>query len=35
MANSKYGYVREFESYEKLTPFTFTVVRIDGQSFHK
>ncbi|TIB99929.1 tRNAHis guanylyltransferase [Wallemia mellicola] len=35
MANSRFGYVRDFEEYEKLVPYSFTVVRIDGQSFHR
>ncbi|TIA92718.1 hypothetical protein E3P99_00479 [Wallemia hederae] len=35
MANSRFGYVREFEDYDRLLPSTFSVVRIDGQSFHR
>ena len=35
MANSRFGYVRNFEDYDRLLPSTFSVVRIDGQSFHR
>ncbi|KAJ1728573.1 tRNA-histidine guanylyltransferase 1-like [Coemansia biformis] len=33
MANSKYEYVRNFESDDRLLPSTWLVVRIDGQGF--
>jgi tRNA(His) guanylyltransferase len=35
MANSKYQYVRHFESDPSLLPSTYIVVRIDGRGFHK
>ncbi|KAL5417743.1 hypothetical protein PMIN06_005481 [Paraphaeosphaeria minitans] len=35
MANSKYGYVRNFELPDNLLPNTFVVVRIDGRGFTK
>nr|CAI5826054.1 unnamed protein product [Callosobruchus analis] len=35
MANSKFEYVREFESEETLLPNCWIVVRIDGKAFHK
>ncbi|KAI8070060.1 histidine tRNA 5'-guanylyltransferase [Gongronella butleri] len=35
MANSKYEYVRHFESDDSLLPNTWIVVRIDGKGFHK
>lgn len=37
MANSKYEYVREFESATdyKLLKDSFVVVRVDGQNFHR
>ncbi|EOR01355.1 hypothetical protein E3P81_01767 [Wallemia ichthyophaga] len=35
MANSRFGYVREFEEHDRLIPSTFSVVRIDGHSFHR
>ncbi|KAF7721639.1 tRNA-histidine guanylyltransferase 1-like [Apophysomyces ossiformis] len=35
MANSKYEYVRHFESADKLLPNTWLVVRIDGRGFHR
>lgn len=35
MANSKYEYVRNFESEDKMLPNCWIVVRIDGRSFHK
>lgn len=35
MANSKYEYVRNFESEDKILPNCWIVVRIDGRGFHK
>ncbi|KAJ8954939.1 hypothetical protein NQ318_000369 [Aromia moschata] len=35
MANSRFEYVREFESDDKLLPNSWIVVRIDGKGFHK
>ncbi|KAL1935971.1 hypothetical protein VTP01DRAFT_105 [Rhizomucor pusillus] len=35
MANSKYEYVRHFETVDKLLPNTWLVVRIDGRGFHR
>jgi len=35
MANSKYEYVKDFESNDALLPQTFIVIRIDGKGFHK
>lgn len=37
MANSKYEYVRNFESAtdHKLLENVFVVVRVDGQNFHR
>lgn len=35
MANSRFEYVRQFESYETLLPDTYIVVRIDGKKFHE
>lgn len=35
MANSKFEYVREFESEDKIMPNCWIVVRIDGKGFHK
>ncbi|OMH84472.1 Squalene synthase [Zancudomyces culisetae] len=35
MANSKYEYVRGFETFEAVLPMTFMVVRLDGQNFTK
>ncbi|KAF9337458.1 hypothetical protein BG006_004692 [Podila minutissima] len=35
MAKSKYEYVREFETEDKLLPNVFILVRIDGKGFHK
>lgn len=34
MANSKFEYVRQFETYDTLLPQTYIVVRIDGKKFH-
>ncbi|CAG9855695.1 unnamed protein product [Phyllotreta striolata] len=35
MANSKFEYVKDFETQEKLLPNSWIVVRIDGKGFHK
>ncbi|KAG0305508.1 hypothetical protein BGZ98_004031 [Dissophora globulifera] len=35
MANSKYEYVREFETDDKLLRNVYILVRIDGKGFHK
>lgn len=35
MANSKYEYVRQFETHDVLLPDTYIVVRIDGKKFHE
>ena len=35
MANSKFGYVKEFEQVEVALPMTFMVVRVDGRGFTK
>lgn len=35
MANSKYEYVRDFETDDKLLPNCWIIVRIDGRGFHK
>ncbi|KYQ90762.1 tRNA-histidine guanylyltransferase 1 [Tieghemostelium lacteum] len=35
MANSKYEYVKSFETLDKLLPNVWIVVRVDGRSFHK
>ncbi|KAI7885080.1 tRNA-histidine guanylyltransferase 1 [Lichtheimia hyalospora FSU 10163] len=35
MANSKYEYVRQFETVDKIIPNTWLVVRIDGRGFHR
>ena len=35
MANSKYEYVRQFETHDVLLPETYIVVRIDGKKFHE
>jgi len=34
MANSKYDYVRQFESDDRLLPNAWIVVRVDGKAFH-
>ncbi|SCW00023.1 LAFE_0B07756g1_1 [Lachancea fermentati] len=34
MANSRFEYVRQFETHEKLLPDTYILVRIDGKKFH-
>jgi tRNA(His) 5'-end guanylyltransferase len=35
MAQSKFEYVRRYESDDKLLPDCWIVVRIDGKAFHK
>lgn len=35
MAKSKFEYVRNFETEDKLLPNCWIVVRVDGKSFHK
>lgn len=35
MANSRFEYVRNFESEDKILPNCWIVVRIDGKAFHK
>ncbi|ORX61304.1 tRNAHis guanylyltransferase [Hesseltinella vesiculosa] len=35
MANSKYEYVRHFETDDSLLPNTWIIIRIDGKGFHK
>ncbi|KAJ6807532.1 tRNA(His) guanylyltransferase 2 [Iris pallida] len=35
MANSKYEYVKKFEADDKLPPYNWIVVRIDGCHFHR
>ncbi|KAJ3547973.1 hypothetical protein NMY22_g1442 [Coprinellus aureogranulatus] len=35
MANSKYGYVRNFELPDPVLPDTFMLFRLDGHSFHR
>lgn len=35
MANSKFEYVRTFETDDRILPNTWIVVRIDGKAFHK
>ncbi|KAJ6638986.1 putative tRNA(His) guanylyltransferase [Pseudolycoriella hygida] len=35
MANSKFDYVRSFETDDKILPNVWIVVRIDGKAFHK
>ncbi len=35
MANSKYDYVRSYESDDRLLPNAWIVVRVDGKGFHK
>ena len=35
MANSKYEYVKSYESPDSLLPSTYIVVRIDGRGFHR
>jgi len=35
MAKSKYEYVKEFETDDKLLRNVFILVRVDGKGFHK
>jgi tRNA(His) guanylyltransferase len=35
MAKSKFEYVRNFETEDKLLPNCWIVIRIDGKGFHK
>lgn len=35
MANSRFDYVRTFESDDAILPNCWIVVRIDGKAFHK
>lgn len=35
MANSRFDYVREFETDDRILPNCWIVVRIDGKAFHK
>lgn len=35
MANSRFGYVRQYELSDALLPGTFLVVRLDGKGFHR
>eukprot|EP00057_Strongylocentrotus_purpuratus_P033629 XP_792143.2 PREDICTED: probable tRNA(His) guanylyltransferase [Strongylocentrotus purpuratus] len=35
MAKSKFEYVRQFETQDKLLPNSWIVIRIDGKNFHK
>lgn len=35
MANSRFDYVRSFETDDTLLPNCWIVVRIDGKGFHK
>ena len=35
MSNSKYEYVRKYESDDRMLPECWIVVRIDGKAFHK
>lgn len=35
MANSRFDYVREFESDDRILPNCWIVIRIDGKAFHK
>lgn len=34
MANTRFGYVRQYELPDPLLPATFLVVRLDGKGFH-
>jgi tRNA(His) guanylyltransferase len=34
MANTRFGYVRQYELSDSLLPGTFLVVRLDGKGFH-
>lgn len=35
MANSRFEYVREYETDDRIMPNCWIVVRIDGKAFHK
>lgn len=35
MANSRFDYVKSFESDDKILPNCWIIVRIDGKAFHK
>ena len=35
MANSKFEYVRTFETEDRCLPNTWIIVRVDGKGFHK
>lgn len=35
MANSRFEYVRQFETHDKLLPDCYIVIRIDGKKFHE
>ncbi|CCE63580.1 hypothetical protein TPHA_0F00940 [Tetrapisispora phaffii CBS 4417] len=35
MANSRFEYVRQFETHDTLLPETYIVIRIDGKKFHE
>lgn len=35
MANSRFDYVRDFETDDRIMPNCWIVVRIDGKAFHK
>ena len=35
MANSRFEYVKEFETHMKVLPETYIVIRIDGKNFHE
>ncbi|EDO16766.1 hypothetical protein Kpol_526p19 [Vanderwaltozyma polyspora DSM 70294] len=35
MANSRFEYVKQFETHDTLLPQTYIVVRIDGKKFHE
>jgi tRNA(His) guanylyltransferase len=35
MANTRFGYVRQYELSDVMLPGTFMVVRLDGKGFHR
>lgn len=35
MANSRFDYVRDFETDDRIIPNCWIVVRVDGKAFHK
>lgn len=35
MANSRYEYVKSYETDDKILPNVWIVVRVDGKGFHK